>query len=114
MLDFATRWSRHGGGSSEDIFVTFGLTPRQYFLRLRTLLAHPSADIAPPERAAMVAECQQRLAAEEFPYLQARGAPRDQAMVRGLTGTTSRPGARTNRVRRAESSGTPQRNSDVI
>lgn len=42
MLDFATRWSRHGGGSSEDIFVTFGLTPRQYFLRLRTLLAHPS------------------------------------------------------------------------
>lgn len=114
MLDFAARWSRHGGGSSEDIFVTFGLAPRQYFLRLRALLAQPSADIAPAERAAMAAECQQRLAAEEHPYLQTRSTPQGRAMARDLTGTPSRPSARPNRVHRAEPSDTPQRNSNVI
>lgn len=34
MLDFAIRWRPWNGGSAEDIFVAFGLTETQYFLRL--------------------------------------------------------------------------------
>lgn len=42
MVAFALRWAPFGGGSSEDIFVTFGLCERAYFQRLHTILAGPS------------------------------------------------------------------------
>jgi hypothetical protein len=38
MLSFALQWQHYGGGSNEDIFVNFGLSPRQYFMRLLRIL----------------------------------------------------------------------------
>ena len=39
MVQFAKVWALYGGGpDDEDIFVTFGLTPREYFTGLKTLL----------------------------------------------------------------------------
>ncbi|MFI8771854.1 hypothetical protein ACIGKQ_06805 [Gordonia sp. NPDC062954] len=36
MLAFALRWAPHGG-DPDDIWTTFGVSDRTYFLRLRTL-----------------------------------------------------------------------------
>lgn len=38
LVDFARRWYLYGGGSAEDIFVTFGLTEQDYFRRLDWVL----------------------------------------------------------------------------
>ncbi len=40
LVDFAAMWLHYGGGSREDIFVSFGLTEEQYFQRLLHLLTH--------------------------------------------------------------------------
>lgn len=42
MVAFAVRWAPFGGGSSEDIFITFGLAERTYFQRLHTILGGPA------------------------------------------------------------------------
>ncbi|WP_099383126.1 hypothetical protein [Williamsia muralis] len=39
IVDFAVRWHRYGGGGAEDIFVDFGLSESDYFIRLETLLS---------------------------------------------------------------------------
>jgi 2-phospho-L-lactate guanylyltransferase len=44
MLRFARQWTPFGGGSDEEIFVEFGITPRAYFERLIELL---SPDVTP-------------------------------------------------------------------
>ncbi|WP_032374083.1 hypothetical protein [Rhodococcoides fascians] len=38
IAEFARLWGPFGGGSAEDIFVTFGLSPAEYFRRLRELV----------------------------------------------------------------------------
>lgn len=42
LVEFAEIWLPYGGGSREDIFVTFGLTEDQYFQRLCDLLTFQS------------------------------------------------------------------------
>ncbi|MGV8872805.1 MAG: DUF3263 domain-containing protein [Rhodococcus sp. (in: high G+C Gram-positive bacteria)] len=38
MVEFASTWARFGGGTTEDIFVTFGLSPDKYYQRLYDLV----------------------------------------------------------------------------
>lgn len=38
MLAFALKWRHWNGGPDEDIFVEFGITPPEFFHRLRVLL----------------------------------------------------------------------------
>ncbi|QHE70802.1 hypothetical protein GFS60_04393 [Rhodococcus sp. WAY2] len=42
ILSFALQWQHYGGGSNEDIYVNFGLSPRQYFMRLLRILRGPT------------------------------------------------------------------------
>lgn len=44
MLRFAQHWTPFGGGSNDEIFIQFGITPRTYFERLIKLL---SPDVTP-------------------------------------------------------------------
>lgn len=39
MVAFALRWAPFGGGSSEDIWMAFGITEHTYFARLEIVLA---------------------------------------------------------------------------
>lgn len=39
MVAFAVRWAPFGGGPSDDIFVTFGVSERVFFQRLHRILA---------------------------------------------------------------------------
>lgn len=39
MVAFAVRWAPFGGGSSDDIFVTFGVSEPVFFQRLHQILA---------------------------------------------------------------------------
>lgn len=38
MLDLFRTWARFGGGSAEDIFVTFGVSEREFFHRVWSVL----------------------------------------------------------------------------
>ncbi|MFC9514956.1 hypothetical protein ACFTSD_04435 [Nocardiaceae bacterium NPDC056970] len=46
IITFALRWQPYGGPRREDIFVTFGITPREFDERLRKVcmrrFGHPS------------------------------------------------------------------------
>ena len=59
-LSFAVRWAPFGGPDSDEIFVTFGLTPEQFGERLQRAADHPEAlrhlDLSPTDHAALVAE----------------------------------------------------------
>ncbi|MGU3438142.1 hypothetical protein ACNHUS_34680 [Actinomycetes bacterium M1A6_2h] len=63
MLGYARRWMPYGGGSSEDIMVTFGLVTETYFLRLRTMLTAPIRldNLDAGTTAALLSICQLRL-----------------------------------------------------
>ena len=37
VLTFAQRWQPYGGPRREDIFITFGITPREFDDRLRAV-----------------------------------------------------------------------------
>ncbi|AZG46790.1 hypothetical protein D7316_03395 [Gordonia insulae] len=53
MVAFAQRWYRYGGGDPSDIMIEFGLSERDYFLRLRDALGdHQGLD---PQTAADIA-----------------------------------------------------------
>ncbi|WHU47717.1 hypothetical protein QNM97_01475 [Gordonia sp. L191] len=39
IVAFAVQWAPFGGGSSDEIFVTFGISELTYFERLRHILA---------------------------------------------------------------------------
>ncbi|SED98746.1 hypothetical protein SAMN04490239_9508 [Rhodococcus koreensis] len=41
LVQFFQRWAPFGGGSDEDIMVTFGVTRRVYVDRLRSLACSP-------------------------------------------------------------------------
>lgn len=63
MLDFAQRWAPFGGGDPEDIFLSFGVRSRVYFVRLQQiLLKHPAVVPDPTLRAHLIAVCADRLA----------------------------------------------------
>lgn len=47
MLDFASRWHRFGGGSAEDIFVTFGIDRATFASRVMKLLEAPGSRLDP-------------------------------------------------------------------
>ncbi|MGW6335726.1 DUF3263 domain-containing protein [Nocardia rhamnosiphila] len=38
IIEFALVWRHWGGGSDSDIFVEFGIPPREYFRRLESLI----------------------------------------------------------------------------
>ncbi len=42
LIRFAQIWAPYGGGSTEEIYVTFGLAPHAYFTRLRDALKSPA------------------------------------------------------------------------
>ncbi|KIM17739.1 hypothetical protein NOU13_20240 [Rhodococcus erythropolis] len=42
LVDFAILWRPWNGATAEDIFVTFGLSPRTYYNRLRSALSGPA------------------------------------------------------------------------
>ncbi|MET0797156.1 MAG: hypothetical protein ABWY21_07220 [Rhodococcus sp. (in: high G+C Gram-positive bacteria)] len=42
LIDFAILWRPWNGATAEDIFVTFGLSPRTYYNRLRSALSGPA------------------------------------------------------------------------
>lgn len=48
ILDFAARWHRFGGGSPEDIFITFGIDKATYAARVLAIVddAHNRIDTA--------------------------------------------------------------------
>jgi len=64
MLKFASRWQPYGGGDPGDILIEFGLTDRDFFTRLSTLLDTRSlvAGLDPATLAAIRATCRLRLA----------------------------------------------------
>ena len=49
ILTFALTWRHLGGGPAEDIMLTFGLSPADYFRRLQTHLDDGAAATLPPE-----------------------------------------------------------------
>ena len=61
-LAFAARWAPFGGADSNEIFVTFGLTPAEFGERLRRAAEHADArrhlDLSPTDHAALLAEAQ--------------------------------------------------------
>lgn len=65
LLQFGTLWAPYGGGSDEDIFVTFGVPSHIYFTRLAKLLA-ARPDLVPDEstRKVMLAVCNDRSGGE--------------------------------------------------
>ncbi|QYB00259.1 DUF3263 domain-containing protein (plasmid) [Rhodococcus sp. USK10] len=62
VLNFAMKWRHWGGGYDEDIFVNFGLSPHQYFWRLRQLLSTPAAEHLSSDEIAQLREvCANRM-----------------------------------------------------
>ncbi|TJZ76054.1 DUF3263 domain-containing protein [Rhodococcus oryzae] len=47
LLAFALKWRHWGGGSAGDILVEFGITPTDYFQRLRDYLHSGAAPKLP-------------------------------------------------------------------
>ncbi|MFX1760745.1 DUF3263 domain-containing protein [Rhodococcus sp. As11] len=61
-LDFAVKWRHWNGGPDEDIWVTFGIAPEEYFHRLRGLLtAHRWNRFEPHILEQLVRICDERL-----------------------------------------------------
>ncbi|MEY1677925.1 hypothetical protein AB4Z55_27535 [Gordonia sp. ABKF26] len=68
MIAFALRWAPFGGGSSEDIWVRFGIPERVFFHRLHRVLAAappPGLDDTAWQRLRRV--CEHRLASTSAP-----------------------------------------------
>ncbi|WP_241385022.1 DUF3263 domain-containing protein [Rhodococcus sp. CH91] len=62
MLAFAVKWRHWNGGPDEDIFVAFGITPEEYFHRLRRLLTkHRWNQLDPQILEQLVQICDERL-----------------------------------------------------
>ena len=62
ILAFATRWLPYGGGTAEDIMVTFGTTSDIYFRRLQALLEDTErpVDLDRNTTAALLRMCRRR------------------------------------------------------
>lgn len=61
LVEFAEQWYPFGGGSAEDIFVEFGLTPEAYFERLSDALDVGIAGLSSEVHEALRRICNQRL-----------------------------------------------------
>ena len=62
MVAFAVKWRHWNGGPDEDIWVTFGITPENYFRRLRGLLTeHRWNRLEPHILEQLVRICDERL-----------------------------------------------------
>ncbi|WP_030173773.1 MULTISPECIES: hypothetical protein [Actinomycetes] len=61
LVEFAEQWYPFGGGSAEDIFVEFGLTPETYFERLSDALDVGVPGLSPEVHEALQRICDQRL-----------------------------------------------------
>ena len=78
IVAFAKVWAPYGGGSDADIFVTFGLTPEQYFIRLATFLGSPPAgELTSTQRRTIRRVCDQRLAHTPNPTSRSSSSPSD-------------------------------------
>ncbi|PBC43152.1 hypothetical protein CJ178_17555 [Rhodococcus sp. ACPA4] len=82
LIQFATLWAPYGGGSDEDIFVTFGVSSKVYFARLAKLLA-THASLVPDEstRAEMLAVCDRRSGGEARQTRSHRGGAARSAQI---------------------------------
>lgn len=64
MLAFALKWRHWNGGPDEDIFVEFGITPPEFFHRLRVLLTRDRWNRLDPEILdQLVKVCDERIGA---------------------------------------------------
>lgn len=65
MIDFACRWQPFGGGTSDDIFSTFGVPPRPYFTQLTALLSSSvTPELAESQRVKLLRQAKLRLVEE--------------------------------------------------
>ncbi|KAF0956959.1 hypothetical protein [Rhodococcus sp. T7] len=67
LLDFAARWVHFGGGSAEEIFLTFGWNEARYFGRLRYLATRRFVPIDDVLRQRLLAVCAERLPPSSTP-----------------------------------------------
>ncbi|MFC9553904.1 2-phospho-L-lactate guanylyltransferase [Rhodococcus sp. NPDC056960] len=66
MIDFARRWQPFGGGTADDIFITFGVPPRPYFKQLTALLSsNVTPELAQSQREKLLRQAKLRLAEED-------------------------------------------------
>lgn len=66
MIDFACRWQPFGGGTSDDIFSTFGVPPRPYFTQLTALLSSSvTPELAESQRVKLLRQAKLRLVEED-------------------------------------------------
>ena len=62
MIDYLRRWYQYGGGSDDDIFVTFGVSSRAFFSDLLALLDNwEGSALSARERTSMQKVCRARL-----------------------------------------------------
>ncbi len=62
LLAFAVRWYRHGGGSPQEIWEAFKLTPDEFFTEVIALLDQPdAARVNPGTRQALRSVARRRL-----------------------------------------------------
>ncbi|REE70809.1 hypothetical protein C8E05_0135 [Rhodococcus wratislaviensis] len=67
VVEFGNRWALFGGGSAEDIFVTFGWTEAQYFERLQVLAGRRFPPLDDALRQRLLAVCAARLQRVDHP-----------------------------------------------
>ena len=77
MLSFALQWQQYGGGSNEEIYVNFGLSPMQYFMRLLRILRSPT-DLDMSVISELNAICTSRLDTERARHHDEAGHPGDE------------------------------------
>jgi hypothetical protein len=61
IVEFARKWQQFDGGPDEEIFVTFGLAPDEYFRRLQAILDDGAAALTPPVAGELASVCAHRL-----------------------------------------------------
>jgi hypothetical protein len=61
IVEFARKWQQFDGGPDEEIFVTFGLAPDEYFRRLQAILDDGVVALTPPVTGELATVCAHRL-----------------------------------------------------
>ena len=95
ILEFAKVWAPYGGAHHEDIFVAYGLTPRQYYQRLADLLPTvPSADLTPTQARLIHTQCLNHINAQKSQpesHEPLRPAPNADRPIQSANSTPKRP-----------------------